>query len=50
MKKVVITFGIIGGVVCSVLMLSTLPFEDQIGYDRALIVGYTTMIASFLMV
>ena len=50
MKKVVITFGIIGGLVISVLMLSTLPFEDQIGFDRALIVGYTTMVASFLLV
>ena len=50
MKKVVITFGIIGGLVSSVLMLGTIPFENQIGYDRALIVGYTTMVASFLMV
>ena len=50
MKKVVVTFGVIGGLVISVLMLSTLPFEDQIGFDRALIVGYTTMVASFLLV
>ncbi len=50
MRKVVVTFGMIGGLVISVLMLSTLPFEDQIGFDRALIVGYTTMVASFLLV
>ena len=50
MKKVVLTFGIIGGLVSSVLMLSTIPFEDKIGFERALIVGYTTIVASFLLV
>jgi hypothetical protein len=50
MKKVVLTFGIIGGVISSVLMLSTLPFEDKIGFERGLIVGYTTIVASFLLV
>jgi len=50
MKKVVLTFGIIGGLVSSVMMLGTIPFENQIGYDRALIVGYTTIVASFLLV
>ncbi len=50
MKKIVLTFGVISGVVISVLMLGTLPFQHQIGEDRALIVGYTTMVASFLLV
>ena len=50
MKKVVLTFGLIGGVISSVLMLSTIPFEDKIGFERALILGYTTIVASFLLV
>jgi hypothetical protein len=50
MKKVVVTFGLIGGVLISAMMLITIPFEDKIGFDRGLIVGYTTMVASFLLV
>src|SRR6187431_3220058 len=50
MKKTVLTFGLISGVIISVLMLSTLPFAHQIGFSRAMIVGYTTMVLSFLMV
>jgi hypothetical protein len=50
MKKVVITFGLIGGVLISAMMLGTIPFEDKIGFDHGAIVGYTTMVASFLLV
>ena len=50
MKKTVLTFGLISGVVISVLMMSTLPFAHQIGFSRAMIVGYTTMVLSFLLV
>jgi uncharacterized protein YacL len=50
MKKPVLTFGLISGVVISVLMLATLPFAHQIGFSRAMIVGYTTMVLSFLLV
>ena len=31
-------------------MLLTLPFQDEIGFDRGVIVGYTTMVLAFLMV
>jgi len=31
-------------------MAITVPFEDQIGSDRGLIIGYTTMVLSFLLV
>lgn len=50
MKKTVWTFGLISGAVLSAMMLLTLPFEGQIGYDRALVVGYTTMVAAFLLI
>ena len=32
------------------MMLLTLPFHDRIGFDRALYVGYTTMVLAFLLV
>ena len=50
MKKVVLKFGLISGVLSSTMMLITLPFEDKIGFDHSLIVGYTTIVASFLLV
>ena len=50
MKKIVLTFGLIGGVIISGLMLATVPFAKQIGFDKAQFVGYTVMVLSFLMV
>lgn len=50
MKKTVLTFGIISGVIIAVLMSLTTIFADRIGFDRAVIVGYTTMVIAFLLV
>ena len=50
MQKVVLTFGLIGGALIAVMMALTLPFTAQIGFDRGVIVGYTTMVLAFLMV
>lgn len=50
MRKIVLTFGLIAGAILSAMMLITLPFHDEIGFDKSLIVGYTTMVLAFLMV
>ena len=50
MKKTVWTFGLISGAILSALMLISLPFADKIGYDNAVVVGYTTMVLAFLLV
>ena len=50
MKKTVLTFGLIGGAVIAVLTWGTLPFAHKIGFDHSLVVGYTVMVLSFLMV
>ena len=50
MKKIVWIFGLIAGGVLSAMMLLTVPFESSIGYDRAEVVGYTTMVLAFLLV
>ena len=50
MKKTVITFGLISGAILSAMMFATLPFADTIGFDRLAVVGYTTIVLSFLMV
>lgn len=50
MKRIVLTFGLIAGAILSAMMLITLPFHDQIGYERGMVVGYTTMVLAFLLV
>jgi hypothetical protein len=50
MKKIVLTFGLISGVVSSMMMIGTLPFIDSLGYDKGAIVGYTAIVLSFLLV
>ena len=50
MRKTVLTFGLIAGAILSVMMLLTMPFHDQIGYDKAMVIGYTSMVLAFLMI
>ena len=50
MRKIVLTFGLIAGAMLSVMMLATLPFMDQIGFDKGMLIGYTGMVLAFLMV
>jgi hypothetical protein len=50
MKKTVLTFGLISGAILSLMMVATLPFMDQIGFDKGAVIGYTTMVLSFLLV
>lgn len=50
MRKIVLTFGLISGAILSAMMLITIPFQDQIGFDKGAIIGYTTMVLAFLMV
>ena len=50
MKKIVLTFGLIAGAILTGMMLITLPFHDAIGNERALFLGYTTMVLSFLLI
>jgi hypothetical protein len=50
MKKTVLTFGLISGAISSVMMVATVPFAHRIGFNKALVLGYTTIVLSFLLV
>lgn len=50
MKKTVLTFGIISGVIVAVLMGVNTFFADRIGFDRAIFAGYAAMLVAFLLV
>jgi hypothetical protein len=50
MKKTVLTFGLIAGVIISVLMGGSLLIADKLGSYHSMVLGYTIMVASFLLV
>ena len=50
MKKIVLTFGLISGLIMSALMGGSLLIADKIGSGHSMLLGYTMMVASFLLV
>ena len=50
MKKIVWTFGLIAGGIFVAVMLTTMPFLDQIGFEYGEIIGYTTLLVAFVFV
>jgi hypothetical protein len=50
MKKTVLTYGLISGLMISVLMGGSLLIAQKIGSGHSLALGYTIMVASFLLV
>src|SRR5437868_13774326 len=50
MKTTVLTFGLISGLIISVLMGGSLLLADKIGSGHSMALGYTIMVASFLLI
>jgi hypothetical protein len=50
MKKTVLTFGLIAGAIISALMGASLLLADKIGSGHSMALGYTIMVASFLLI
>lgn len=50
LKKTILIFGLISGVISSLMMIATVPFMDRIGSDHGYVIGYTTIILSLLLV
>ena len=51
MKKTVLIFGLISGVIMAALMFGTLPFTDSAWLQsHSMFIGYTTMVLSFMLV
>ena len=51
MKNTVIKYDLMSGALISVMMMLTIPFHDQIGFDTSgLVMGYTTMVLAFLLI
>ena len=54
MKKTILKYGLISGLLCSLMLISTLPFERSSGVNIpeyvGYIVGYAVIVLSFLLV
>jgi len=49
MKRVVLRYGCIAGLILAVCMGATVPFMHHIPNELAMAIGYTTMVIAFLM-
>ena len=53
-QKIIINYGLISGIIVSVLMLSSVNYlshcEGSIDFDVSIIIGYTSMLLSFTLV
>jgi hypothetical protein len=49
MKRIVWTFGLISGAILSATMMISISLQKSIG-EHSLIIGYTTMVLSFLLI
>jgi hypothetical protein len=50
MQKTILTFGVISGTLISIWMVIGMIFHDAIGFDKAEVLGYTSMVLSFLLI
>src|SRR5215469_1777656 len=50
MRKTILTFGLISGAVSSLMMIAIVALGDRIGFDKGPVVGYTSIVLSFLLV
>ena len=50
MTSIVVIFGLISGLISALMLLLTTPFLERMGFDVAEILGYTTLVGSFLLV
>ena len=50
MRKIVLTFGLIAGVVMSGMLVLALPFQEQLGSGAGMAVGYASMVLASMMI
>ena len=50
MQRTILVWGLISGAISGGMMLVTVPFAKKLGFERAEIFGYTTLVLSALMI
>ena len=49
MKRTILIFGLISGVISSLMMIATVPFMNRNGFDHGYVLGYTTIVLSLML-
>ena len=49
-KRTILTWGLIAGAVSISMMLATMPFVDRIGFEHGMVIGYTALVLSALLI
>ena len=49
MKKTILTFGLISGVLSSLMMIATVPFMKRPDFDHGYVLGYTAIVLSLML-
>lgn len=52
MKRIIVTYGIISGIIVAVLMFLTMPLWDSgvVNFSNGMVVGYTTMVVALSLI
>lgn len=50
MRKTILKYGLISGLLCAAMMAIATPLEDRVGYNHGYYIGYTLIVLSFLLV
>jgi uncharacterized membrane protein (UPF0136 family) len=50
MRKTILKYGLISGLLCAAMMSVATPLEDRVSFDHSYYIGYTLIVLSFLLV
>jgi hypothetical protein len=50
MTRIVLIFGLISGLIISAMFVITIPFQDRIGMETGMVIGYASMLAASLLI
>jgi len=48
-KRTILTFGLISGVLSSLMMIASVPFMNRSGFDHGYVLGYTAIVLSLMV-
>lgn len=49
MKRTILIFGVISGLISSLMMIATVPIMNREGFDHGYVLGYTTIVLSLML-
>jgi hypothetical protein len=50
MRTIVLRNGLLAGAIMATVFALTVPVHDRLGYDWGMVVGYTSMVAAFMLI